>query len=143
VTVSDYHIRCLLAAIAGELGRNITVHSGDRHKTLSVGAGSKSHHLDGRAADFHVTGMLDEDAFDAIMERADQLPTFPNQRFNLIRHGPYTETEGPHLHLGHYRILEKHTAPYSMVFRVEGLTAETSKIYSIVGHSSTKCYPHI
>jgi hypothetical protein len=138
--VSDLYIHRMLNAIAEQLGRDITVHSGDRHHVPKGGA-RKSHHLEGRAADFHVAGLPDADAFAALMSVADRLPTFPDQRFNLIHHGPYTATEGEHLHLGHYSILEKSAAPWSLVFRVEGLTPTGKNQYPVVGHSRTKCFP--
>ncbi len=138
--VSDLSVHRFLLSFAEILGRDIFVHSGDRHN-VPKGGSTTSHHLEGRAADFHVSGMTDEAAFEAIRAAVEKLPVFPDQRFVLLHHGRYTATEGEHLHLGHQRVLQKAHEPWSLTFMVEGLTPGEKGQYRIVGHSRTKCYP--
>jgi hypothetical protein len=100
--VSDIRLQDMLQHIAQTLGRDIRVTSGDR-SSIVQGSSSKSLHLINEAVDFHVIGLSDAEAFQIIRE--DRTIIFGQEtgaayRWQLIRHGPHTKTNAPHLHLG-------------------------------------------
>lgn len=130
-TVSDENVKTILSRVAEKLEANVNVSSGDRTAALSVGAGSKSHHLSGRAADFHVTGLSDEEAFKKIQEKKSDIFD-SDKKYQVIWHGPYTETHGQHVHIGRY---EKDTG---VEFFKEGTTEDTKGTYTVAsGYAST------
>jgi hypothetical protein len=121
-TVSDEDVKKVLENIAAALGKDVNVSSGDRDKV--PGGGSKtSHHLDHRAADFHVAGETDQNAFASIKAKKDDIFA-SDKRFQCIRHGEHTETQGAHLHVGRY------ATGSGVSFVVEGLTADGTGKYT-------------
>ena len=52
----------------------------------------------------------------------------PTQGYEVIHHGAYTQTGGPHLHIGHYA--GNAHAGY-VLFKTEGLTKATKGHYHI------------
>jgi hypothetical protein len=96
--VTDEEVKNVLRAIATTLGRNVNVTSGNRRKPLDVGAGKGSPHLYGRAADFHVEGLTDELAYQKIKKFHESIFAGAYS-YQLLWHGPYTETTGQHIHI--------------------------------------------
>ena len=100
--VSDRRVKDKLQHIAETLGRDIEVNIGDRN-SIPKGSSSNSLHLLNEAVDFHVVGLSDAEAFQ--MMKQDRIAIFGPERdeayrWQLIQHGQFTETGGPHLHLG-------------------------------------------
>ena len=91
--VSDKTLRETLRGISEILGADIVLTSGDRHRI--VNGNTRSHHLEGRAADFYVEGLSLSQAY----EKIRNLPVIENG-YQLIHHT--TQTKAPHLHLGRY-----------------------------------------
>jgi len=120
--ISDPRLQNMLQHIAEILGRDILVTSGDR-TTIVKGSSSKSLHLINEAVDFHVVGLSDAEAFQVIKEDRNAifgLERNENFRWQLIRHGPFTETKGAHLHLGYSPT--GHLPVVTRGFLVEGLS---------------------
>ena len=131
-TVSDVSLKLLLVRVAEILGSDITVHSGDRDH-IPKGGAKKSLHLPGRAADFHAVGITDAVAFERLKDHKDRLADkAPINRFQVLRHGPYTKTEAPHLHIGDYHLIRAEVKGTGVEFWTEGLTAATKGKYSRV-----------
>src|SRR5262245_43048930 len=122
-TVSDENVKMVLSRVAEKLEANVTVSSGDRAGALSVGAGNKSHHLSGRAADFHVAGLTDEEAFKKIQEKKGDLFD-ADKKYQVIWHGPHTETMGQHVHIGRYE------TGTGVEFFKEGTTEDSKGTYT-------------
>ncbi len=99
--ITDEEVKNVLQAIADTLGRNVNVTSGDRRKPLDVGAGKGSPHLFGRAADFHVQGLTDEIAYQKIKKFHESIFA-SGFGYQLLWHGPYTETTGQHIHISRF-----------------------------------------
>src|SRR5262245_36348446 len=119
--VSDANVREVLQTIANLYEKHVTVTSGDRHQALSVGGKKKSLHLQKRAADFHVVGVLDKVVYRDLKVYASMIFDW-TQGYEVIMHGPHTETMGAHLHIGHYPG-KRHTG--RVLFKTEGLTQKT------------------
>lgn len=100
IMISDRELLTLLDAISDELGVTIEITSGDRVAVPSGGA-KDSDHLLGRAADIHIAGYPDGDAF--MLLRTHRKKVFGSSRmeFQIIHHGPFTKTQGQHIHIGH------------------------------------------
>jgi hypothetical protein len=113
-TVSSAEARAMLDRISVQLNRPIDVTSGDRNY-IPQGGAINSLHLQGRAADFHVRGMSDQEVFQALHGEVGSL----DSGMHLLQHGPFTATEGPHLHL------EYRGGKDPATFAVEGLTPQT------------------
>jgi hypothetical protein len=124
--VSDAAIRACLERIADATGRVITVTSGDKDFVPSGGA-KNSDHLHKRAADFHLEGLTDEVAFDEVRSKRSAIFSEP-MIFQVIRHGPHTQTQGPHIHLG-----EPAAGSPRCGFWTEGLTPSTKGHYRKIG----------
>lgn len=122
--VSDTNVRTILQRIADLLGKNITVHSGDRDHVPSGGSRS-SLHLAHRAADFHIQGLSDADGFAALRRLINQAFD-ASEAYELIIHGQHTATGGPHLHIGRYG---NNRGGY-VDFKTEGLTPASRGNYS-------------
>lgn len=110
--VANQQLRETLEAIATALARSIRVTSGDR-TTVPHGGALHSLHLMNDAVDFHVVGLSDAQAFELL--RHDRRQIFGNAtgndfRYQIIRHGPHTHTQGPHIHLGTLRRVTSGTA---------------------------------
>jgi muramidase (phage lysozyme) len=105
-------------------GRDITVTSGDRNSVVR-GSSRRSLHLAHRAADFHVNGLADARVFQSLKENIAAIFE-RTEGYELIHHGRYTETNGEHLHIGHYSGRNVGT----VIFKTEGLTHATSGHYS-------------
>lgn len=124
-TVSDTHLQVVLQRFADVYGHDITVHSGDRHEVVK-GSSNKSLHLQHRAADFHMSGMSDQEVYDALRDLLAAI--FDRaEGYEFIRHGTHTNTGGPHLHLGHYPGRNQG----KVMFKLEGLTPATSGVYKV------------
>jgi hypothetical protein len=96
--VSDAALRRTLRRIAERFRWTINVTSGDRD-SVPPGGSPTSLHLKHRAADFHVAGVGDGQVF----WRLHGLRTGLLRRdYEVIWHGPQTQTTGPHVHLGRY-----------------------------------------
>jgi hypothetical protein len=128
--VSDTSLKLFLDRIAMLLGTNLTVHSGDREHQPK-GSPSKSLHLKHRAADFHVVGVPDRLAFDRLRSQRNQLNELPANRFQLIYHGPHTETEAEHLHIGDYALIKAVVLGPGITFLLEGTTADAKGRYTV------------
>ncbi len=120
-SVSDPAVRQELMEISFATGRTVDVTSGDRNFVPKGGA-KNSEHLKGDAADFHIHGLKDSTAFGSIMKN-----NVIAGGFKLLQHGPFTATEGPHLHLD-----RSPGSGGSPIFVVEGLTRQTKGMYSVV-----------
>ena len=91
--ISDPVLRETLDTISLRLGQQIILTSGDRHRV--VNGNNRSHHLQGRAADFYVENIDLRNAF-AKIKQMDLI----QQGYQLIYHTE--DTVSPHLHLGRY-----------------------------------------
>lgn len=121
--VSDDNVKTILQRIANQMGKNISVHSGDRHHVPSGGS-TTSLHLQHRAADLHVQGTTDGEAFTAL--KAHYNDFFDSgEAYEVIHHGRYTETEAEHLHIGRYG---ENRRGY-VDFKIEGDTLATKGNY--------------
>ncbi|HQU82188.1 MAG TPA: hypothetical protein PKY59_03635 [Pyrinomonadaceae bacterium] len=125
--VSDNNVKTVIQRIATALGRDITVHSGDR-STVVKGSSPRSLHLHKCAADFHIQGMSDAQGFKVLKERTNELFD-ASESYELIHHGVYTATGGEHLHLGRYGDDRKGFVD----FKAEGLSPQTSGNYHDIG----------
>lgn len=92
--VSDPRVRSALNKLASELDTTVNVTSGDRNFVPKGGA-LHSLHLRGQAADFHVKGMTD----DGVDQLLHQTHFKEFEGINVIQHGPYSQTEGAHIHI--------------------------------------------
>ena len=124
--VSDPQVRAELDKIAEVTGREVQVTSGDRNFVPRGGA-RNSDHLHKRAADFHLQGLTDEAAFAVLRTNAPTLFGKP-MIFQLIRHGPHTQTQGAHIHLGR----PAEGSPRCGIW-TEGLTPGNKGLYAKVG----------
>ncbi len=119
--VSDSNVKTVLQRIASLLNTDITVHSGDRPIGRKVkGSKPTSLHIAQRAADFHIKGISDKEGFKVLKDRYNELFD-ATEAYEAIHHGPYTETEGEHLHIGRYG---NGRSGY-VKFKAEGLTLAT------------------
>ena len=124
-TTSDSHLRTVMERLSEILGKTVVVHSGDRNYVPSGGSPT-SLHLAHRAVDFHVADLSDNFILDKI--KANYSRIFDrSEGYELIRHGEYTATGGPHLHIGHFQ--GTHTG--KVLLKVEGLTPSTKGSYSV------------
>ena len=126
--VSDERLREVLERIADETGHVVRVTSGDRD-FVPKGGSPKSLHLINEAVDFRVEGLSDEQAFTLIRMKRRKIfgdATGDAFRFQLLRHGASTETQGAHLHLGY---VPEGFRFSSRGFLVEGLTPLTKGQY--------------
>ena len=129
--VSDQRLREALENIAMETGHVVRVTSGDRN-FVPKGSSSKSLHNIKEAVDFHLDGLTDEEAFNQLRLKRTEIfggTTGPAFRFQIIRHGPYTETQGAHLHLGYVPVDRVGNATG---YLVEGLTSSGKGKYERV-----------
>jgi hypothetical protein len=127
--VSDIQLRLLLGSIAELLGRDLRVHSGDRDYRPK-GSPRRSLHLAHRAADLHVNGMTDDQAFRLLLALRTKLPTNDIHRYQLIHHGQFTETEAEHIHIGDYPLITGLALGPGVTCLVEGMTPQTKGKYS-------------
>ncbi|RDS84470.1 hypothetical protein DWU98_00370 [Dyella monticola] len=100
---SDQRLQNMLQHIAETIGRDVRVTSADRINIVK-GSSVNSLHLINEAVDFHVIGLSDAEAFRALRENRVAIfgpEVGDDYRWQLIQHGPYTSTGGPHLHLGY------------------------------------------
>jgi peptidoglycan hydrolase-like protein with peptidoglycan-binding domain len=115
--VSDSRLRAKMEQIADYFGRNITVTSGDRDY-VPPGGSSTSLHLAHRAVDLHVNGLSDAYVFSRL--RASGIL---NNGYEVIRHGPFTATGGPHVHIGRYGDGRQSS------FKIEGTSPRNRGVY--------------
>jgi hypothetical protein len=129
--VSDQRLRDTLEKIATETGQVLRVTSGDRDFVPKGGA-KKSLHLINEAVDFHGAALTDEMLFTVIRLKRRQIfgdAVGNSFRFQIIRHGAYTETQGAHIHLGY---VPENFGSSRRGFMVEGITPATKGHYSIL-----------
>ena len=92
-TVSNGRVKSALSAISQQFGSApVEVTSGDRD-FIPKGGSVTSAHLDHNAADFHVSGSSDSRVDSELRSVDSPVKT----GFNVIQHGTYTATEGPHI----------------------------------------------
>jgi RHS repeat-associated protein len=121
-TVSDQRVRTALDGVMMSFGKTVNVVSGDRNFVPKGGA-TKSAHLTGQAADFHVVGVADNTAFQKLQDNGS--PT--SEGLRLIKHGPFTQTEAPHLHLD-----SRNDPDSGTVFMTEGTEKMNRGVYTPV-----------
>ncbi len=132
--VSDSPLRTVMQRIANTLKTDLIVTSGDRNY-VPKGGSKNSLHLEKRAVDFHSRTKdlkkLDlkklKELYDLIKEKADKIFDH-DQAYELIIHGQYTGTGGPHLHIGRYF---EGTKKPGLYLKEEGLTLGTKNVYSV------------
>ena len=134
-TTSDKHLRVVMERLSELLGKTVVVHSGDRNY-VPQGGSTTSLHLAHRAVDLHVDGLADADILEKIKANLSRLLD-KTEGYELIRHGQYTATGGPHIHLGHYQ--GAHAG--QVLLKLEGLTPQTKGDYSVqtipIGNGNT------
>jgi muramidase (phage lysozyme) len=121
---SDGHLKIVMERISELLGKTVVVHSGDRDY-VPPGGSRTSLHLAHRAVDLHVPGISDSSILTSITGNLDKIFD-KSQGYELIRHGEYTATGGPHIHIGHYE--GSHVG--NVILKLEGLTPSTSDVYT-------------
>lgn len=126
---TDGQLKILLERIAQVLGVNVTVHSGNRD-FVPTGGAQKSLHLHHRAVDLHAGGLSDEQVFTRLKAHKSDLYD-KNYSYQIIRHGPHTATEGPHIHIGDYGFLRVQVHGAGLTFFVEGMTPQTKGVYTV------------
>jgi hypothetical protein len=129
-TVSDVSLKLLLVNVAEIVGADLVVHSGDRAHTPKGGA-KKSLHKHSRAADLHAVGVSDAVVFERLRANKKKLEQCSSiGRFQVLRHGPYTKTEGAHIHIGDFHLIRAEVKGTGVEFWTEGLTPQTKGKYS-------------
>jgi len=123
-TVSDKNIRDVLQRIADKLGADVNVTSGDRNY-VPPGGSLRSDHLKKRAADFLVSGKSLKDVFEELRNSKSDIFD-KDKRYQVIHHGKYTGTGGPHIHIG-----RQNRVP-GIEFKNEGVSPETKGRYNPV-----------
>ncbi len=99
IVVSDKDLLALLDKISDSLGVTVEITSGDRNSV--PGGGSRtSDHLAGRAVDIHFVGMPDARAFGMLRQNRKAIFGEGTMGFQVIHHGPHTQTQGEHIHIG-------------------------------------------
>jgi uncharacterized protein YcbK (DUF882 family) len=98
--ISDPLLVKVLYKVSEQFGKPVNVTSGDRD-FIPKGSTTKSLHNQKEATDFHVDGVKDQTVYDAIKQNFDKFFDH-NGKYQVIRHGPYTSTEAPHVHIGRY-----------------------------------------
>lgn len=129
--VGDQRLRDVLERIADETSRVVRVTSGDRD-FVPRGGSQRSLHLINEAVDFHIEGLTDEQAFTLLrMKRSKIFGDAKGDafRFQIIRHGPNTETQAGHLHLGY---VPEGRGDNTTGFLAEGLVSSGKGRYVIV-----------
>lgn len=130
-TVSDDILKTLLQRIADHLNKDISVHSGDRGH-IPQGSSRGSLHMQHRAADLHIQGVTDQESFRLLNQDYNTLFD-ATEEWEVIHHGPFTETEGEHIHIGRYGNGRRG----SVRFKTEGLTRATRGDYSVTVRNLT------
>ena len=126
-TVSNGRVKSALSAISQQFGSApVEVTSGDRD-FIPKGGSVTSAHLDHNAADFHVSGSSDSRVDSELRSVDSPVKT----GFNVIQHGTYTATEGPHMHID---TENPRGANAPTRFEHEGMSPKTSNHYSVDPH---------
>ena len=124
-TVSHREVRRLLETISDLYGKAVHVTSGDRNH-VPKGGSKTSLHLQKRAADLFVRGVDLGKTYQDLKIYISMI--FDRKRgYEVIWHGAYTKTGGPHLHIGVYK--NKHAG--KVRFKTEGLDAASRGEYSL------------
>lgn len=121
---SDSHLKVVMERLSELMGKTVVVHSGDR-SYVPKGGSTKSLHLAKRAVDLHIPGISDESILNSIKANLDKIFD-KSEGYELIRHGQYTATGGPHIHIGHF----SGTHAGNVILKLEGLTPATKGVYS-------------
>jgi uncharacterized protein YcbK (DUF882 family) len=124
--VSDPEVRRLLQSIADLYAKNVHVTSGDRNH-VPKGGSKTSLHLEKRAADLYVEGITLGKTFHDLKAYLSMVFD-ATDGYEVIWHGSYTKTGGPHIHVGHYG--GKKWVGY-VLFKTEGLTSGSGGHYSV------------
>lgn len=136
-TVSDPEIRRVLQTIADLYAKDVKVTSGNRD-FVPTGGSKTSLHLDHKAADFHVMGVTDAKVFQDLKIYISMVFNATDS-YEVVWHGSYTGTSGPHMHLGHYS--RKKGVGY-VKFKTEGLTQKTKNHYTKDKRAIPRAVPH-
>ena len=129
--VSDNDLRLVLNEIALTLGTNVIVHSGDRDYRPK-GSPSHSLHLSHRAADLHAPGMTDDFLFARLQAAKSKIFHSATNSYQVIHHGKFSETEGEHVHIGHYQLIKSFVTGPGVSFWVEGIFPGGKGRYTLV-----------
>ncbi|MEM9886189.1 MAG: hypothetical protein AAF849_09875 [Bacteroidota bacterium] len=124
-TISDKDLLEVLNKIARHVG-NVWVTSGDRkNKKPPKGSPDTSLHRLNQAVDFGIHGLTLEQGFEKLKLKKKLI--FNNSsKYEVIHHGKYTNTKGPHLHIGRY------SKGKGIIFKIEGISPETKGKYTII-----------
>jgi len=120
-TVSDPRVREALEQISKYFASaTVNVRSGDRN-FRPRGSPANSPHLTHQAADIHVMGRDDSQVKDLLKD-----PSIASalSGLRILQHGPYTATEGPHIHIDSRR-----DAGQPARFMHEGMTRTGRNVY--------------
>lgn len=121
--VSDADVRKVLARIAKTIGP-VYVTSGDRGH-VPKGGSHTSLHLIHQAVDFGIVGMSLEEGFKRLYRHQKDIFSI-GKSYEVIWHGKFTKTGGPHLHIGRYR-----TNGRGIKWKMEGETKGNKGKYSL------------
>lgn len=119
-TVSDDDLKEVLKRIARSIG-SVHITSGDRG-FVPKGGSKTSLHLQHQAVDFGILGLSLEEGFIKLAHASRNIFTKGNS-YEVIWHGPYTNTNGPHLHIGRF------SKGSGVVFKKEGDCEENKGKY--------------
>lgn len=135
-TITDPHLHELLQRVADHLDRDVRIVGGNRAADAQQKGGSQTSlhfpQYGGRAADFHVDGITDRQAFDNLRAHASEV--FDHDKtYELVQHGRDTNTDKAHLHIGRYGPEHAKTAQYpgTVLVKTEGLTPGTRGVYDV------------
>jgi RHS repeat-associated protein len=118
-TVSDPRVTKALSEISAHFASStVVVTSGDRDTDPAATSPHRLH----KAADFHVVGRSDSQVDRDLKDSSSPLSS---GGFRLLQHGPYTETQGAHLHLDTKIPVDRPTD-----FMHEGMTPSQSGVYT-------------
>jgi hypothetical protein len=129
--VSDNALRLILNEIAQTLGTNVIVHSGDRDYRPK-GSPSRSLHLSHRAADLHAPGMTDDLLFGKLQAAKAKIFHSAINSYQVIHHGKFSETEGEHVHIGHYQLIKSFVTGPGVSFWAEGIIPGSKGHYRMI-----------
>jgi len=127
--VSDPRVKAGLEAISKYFASStVNVRSGDRDYRPQ-GSPAHSPHLSHHAADIHVMGKTDDQVKQMLKDpmMADAL-----RGLRVLQHGPYTATEGPHIHIDSVdETGQPADANEPVEFMHEGMDAAGRNVYTI------------
>jgi hypothetical protein len=128
---SDINLQIVAERVSQLLGRNVIVHSGDRDYRPK-GSPAKSLHLSHRAIDLHIPNLPDSRVFNELKKHRAEIFASIVESYQVIHHGPHTETEAEHIHIGHYHLIKSVLTGPGVSFFTEGMTTKGKGHYSKV-----------